>query len=144
MKFFFEKHTYLFLIVLITNIFTFCSGNKEKSEISKEQFKNILIDIYLVEAYISQNKYSNKDSTVDVDFYYQEVYKKHNIDKSILNSTYSFYAKTPAELEEVYNNVLDSLNRLQLKLKPVSKNDSTKVTSPNKILNNNPKNLLQK
>jgi 3'-phosphoadenosine 5'-phosphosulfate sulfotransferase (PAPS reductase)/FAD synthetase len=144
MKFFFEKYAYLFLIVLITNIFTFCSGNKEKSEISKEQFKNILIDIYLVEAYISQNKYSNKDSTVDVDFYYQEVYKKHNIDKSILNSTYSFYAKTPAELEEVYNNVLDSLNRLQLKLKPVSKNDSTKVTSPNKILNNNPKNLLQK
>lgn len=131
------------IIIGVFICFISCTKKSDQDVMSVNNFKNTLIDIYLTEAFISQNKYSNKDSIIDIDFYYQEVYKNHQTDRGKLNETYIYYAKSPKILEEIYDDVLDSLNKLQINLKPVFKKDTTKTTSLNKNANKNQKNPLQ-
>ena len=98
------------------------------------KFKNVLIDIYLAEAFINQNKYANKDSAIDIDFYYKEIFDKYQIDKNILNENYIFYGQNPEKLEEIYDDVLDSLNRLEISYRPLTKMDSLRMKNLAKMV----------
>ena len=83
----------------------------------KEQMVDFLIDVHLAEAGV-QDLRLKKDSAAVV-FAAQEklLFKKHGITDSLYITSYNFYIEHPADLEEIYAAVIDSLSLRQVLLR---------------------------
>ena len=81
---------------------------------SREEFSRYLVDIYLAESKLIATGFV-KDSASKYFLPFEEkLLQKNGISDSLLKNTYQYYFNHPAELEDVYDSVIDTLNlRLQ-------------------------------
>ena len=103
---------YLKYLVLIL-CFLSCK-EKDQAPLNQEQFASILFDIHSVQGYKSisgERRYSNDE----VDEFEASILQKHNIDKALFDSCVIYYARHIHLYEEVYESVIDSLNRSKSK-----------------------------
>jgi ferritin-like metal-binding protein YciE len=92
---------------LLCSILIFSCESAEKPPkdiLSKDQMANILSDVHIAEARISQMHLKSMDSSVVIyDYLQKKIYKKYQTDSSEYKKSYNFYASNPESLEEIYN-----------------------------------------
>ncbi|WP_282123211.1 DUF4296 domain-containing protein [Algibacter mikhailovii] len=112
------RQTILFFFILITisSCNRFRGPDKPENLISKDKMAAILIDSKFLTSGNNTTRKAIRDSNVNVKTY---VYLKHNIDSLQFAMSNSYYAFHLDEYEEIYNLAIDSLERLNIKLKEV-------------------------
>jgi hypothetical protein len=97
-----------------------------KGIIDKDKMTGILVDIHISDSYLNQT--SNADTMLmQAKTRYNYIFKKYNIDSLKFSKSLNYYSLKANELDEIYKNVIDSLDDIsnslkpKLKLKPKSK-----------------------
>lgn len=129
----------LFLIFAIAIVS--CADDKEaeipEGLIDSNTFAAIMIDVQLTEGMNTQKNYSRHDDGKDdkTPDPYAAIFKKHGVKAEEFRSAYDFYSQNPAKMEVIYEQVLDSLNKLDVEIKQNftrderAKNDSIKAAN---------------
>jgi hypothetical protein len=112
-----KKHILFFGILLfVLSCNRFNGPEKPKDLISKEKMVAILIDSRMLSAASAKNRRIMKDYNLDISSY---VYEIHNIDSLQFAQSNSYYAFHMDMYEEIFENVVDSLEKLNIKLKDI-------------------------
>ena len=129
---------YLISISFLFLLFS-CSDNEEVMPtdiLDANTFAAVMIDVQLAEGMNSQKNYTsiNREETKKVDPY-SEIFEKLDVDPEAFKRTYDYYSKRPEKMELIYEQVLDSLTKLDIEVKQRytqserSKNDSLRDAS---------------
>ena len=97
----------LFLILLLS-----CSNNKQEidSILSKPIMAEVLAEMELAQA---AYKYQNISQRFDVNFTFDEIYKKNKITKEDFEKSLKFYSTSPKVMDEIYNETIILLTQKQ-------------------------------
>lgn len=100
-----------YLIIILC--FISCK-EKDPAPLSKEKFAAVLLDIHSVQGYKSvvRGRHYNND---EVDEFQLSILKKHNIDKALFDSCVVYYSRHIDIYSEIYEDVIDSLNKCKCK-----------------------------
>jgi DUF1680 family protein len=97
-----------------------CSNNsnsKPDNLLSKEQMVDLLTDLHLAEAKIQTLNFRSADSGKVAYLQLEEqVFANHKINKKDYDSSFSYYNKNLAELNEIYEKTIDSIGIRQSKM----------------------------
>ena len=111
--------TKLFVVVSTILFITSCYHenkplvNIPDTILPKGEMVNILTDIYVAEGTIAYRK-TKKEFTQEMSTrYYKQIFKKHNINHRILKDNLRYYNSTPEIMEDIMEEVLANLSRLQ-------------------------------
>ena len=88
---------------------------------------SIMIDVHLTEAALGRTIPNYDTSRVAYREAHKRILKRHAVSDSAFKHSYDFYLSTPATLDKIYENVLDSLSLREAKLtSKVAAQDSIK------------------
>lgn len=94
------------------------SCGKEKSSglfgrgvISMRKMAQIVADIHLVEAGVRATYPDRIEGDTKLQLYYQEIFEKYGITKSSFERSLEYYQNHPEELNKMYEEVVNLLNR---------------------------------
>ncbi len=112
-----------YLVLFLFSFFLF-SCSEEESELippedvlSRQKFTSVMIDVQLVEGMKVHKLGPKRDRRPDMGQMYSEIFEKHGIGKEEFVRTYDFYKSHPKEMETIYEQVLDSLSKLDVEVK---------------------------
>ena len=112
-----KKVTFLLSILFALTIISCSEYNstqrlKPDDLISKSEFTKIMFDMRLSEVIIRQDITNNNGNNADsiTKHQYSFVFKKHNISSEQFQRSLLYYTNNPVVLNEINNNVVDSLN----------------------------------
>lgn len=95
-----------------------CSSNDSpKGILGSEKMVDILIDIHLAEAGVQDMRLDRDSATVFFAAQEKYIFKKHNVTDSDFLRSYNFYIEHPAQLEDIYSAVIDTLSLRQVLLR---------------------------
>lgn len=106
----------ILLVVLLSS----CRSDKKQEipadVLSSEKFTSVMIDVQLLEAMRAQGveMISPEDG---IDGEYGQIFSKHHISESEFRTSYKFYRENPEKMEKVFEQVLDSLSKLDAEVK---------------------------
>lgn len=127
MRKFCHKYTSKLILYVITFIiFMSCvrkhKFDSDKIELSNKKMTAILVDVFLMEAYVTEKMpNANMDSVNTIKrSLYKDILNKHKVDSIAFYSTFNYYQAHPDEFSSILNTVDSSL----IKIKPL---DTTKV-----------------
>lgn len=107
-------------ILLILVLITSCTSPEEEgipeNVLPPEKFTSVMIDVQITEGMRAQG--------VDiitpgdgVEGAYEEIFSKHQINKEAFDESYNYYLDHPDQMEKIYEQVLDSLSKLDAQIK---------------------------
>jgi hypothetical protein len=101
-----------FLLVVLSIPFFSCGGGDAipSDVLSKEKMERVLTQIHLTQA-TRQQKLIEQQPVTDTTF--NEVFKKEAITKEQFDNSMRFYTSHPALLDQVYDEVISELTRMQ-------------------------------
>ena len=110
----------LFFLLLFVTFFS-CQAPVEKKPdnlIKKEKFKQMVIDLHLLEAYV-ENKYTKSDSAQSIYLKLEEDYfEKNEFKKDIYLKTYNFYLRNSyTDMDPFYEEIVNELSKLEARTK---------------------------
>ncbi|OFX58771.1 MAG: hypothetical protein A2046_02575 [Bacteroidetes bacterium GWA2_30_7] len=111
--------SYIFIVILF--ILISCKSEKKEEIILDSRYlpKHVMIDIikeiHLADAALSilQPRYNN-DKKFTAVYYYNYIFKKHNITKDYFEKNVLYYSLYPQVFEEVYDSVQIEISKLQV------------------------------
>jgi Domain of unknown function (DUF4296) len=119
-------YTKLFIFLLAAIVLSAC-GSGDDSDLtipdtilSEEKFTKLIVDFSLAESASNLNVKNFPAEKMDSAYAFDPL-EENKISKSQYDSAVSFYSKHPAIYKKIYENVLATLSRMQLR------NDSAKV-----------------
>lgn len=98
------------------------SCRSDKGEIptdilNRPKFTSIMIDVQLAEGIKTQYAHSrNKDGQLNKELY-EEIFERHDITEDEFRKTFSYYQSQPELMEGIFEQVLDSLSKLEAEIK---------------------------
>jgi hypothetical protein len=111
----------LFRTVVLVFILFGCSSSDEKKLpahiLDTDEFAMVMIDVQLAEGMKAQRISISQDDEGSVFELYKAIFEKHNVEEDEFMETYDYYRKHPEQMEKVYEQVLDSLNKLDAEVK---------------------------
>lgn len=113
---------------------TACTQTEEqpipKGYLQQEKMVDILVDIHIVEgAKVGRRIMSD---TLMADVYFAKVYDKHGVKKEEFTRNFNYYSSKPELMNKVYEQVLDSLNKVDVQVFQEMEADSTDSLSQEK------------
>ncbi len=109
---------FLFLLIITASCNSGKSGSEDISTkpqqlLSEEQMADVITDIRLTEAAISQLTSAGAESPeVVADFYYGKLFEKHQITSEILRENLDYYSKDPQIMHEILAQVVNNLTEV--------------------------------
>lgn len=100
------------LVCLLIGVFVFeCQREKLPAGVlSKEDYAALLVDVYLAEARLNALS-AQRDSLSKIYFpHEQKLLQQKGLPDSVVLRTYQYYLNHPADLEEVYSILIDTLS----------------------------------
>lgn len=99
--------------------------------IDADTFTDIMIDVQIAEGMTSHNRTNRRNKTEEQGFDpYISIFKKHNVEADEFQRTYDFYSHHPDLMEGIYEQVLDSLSKLEAEVKQrFTKEERTRTDS---------------
>ena len=103
----------VFILLIIT--FLFSCGGRPKGVLSEKEMVAVITDLNLAEGTLSVAgiSWTNKQKK---EAYYNYVLEKHGITFAQLDTSFVWYARTPAKLEMIYEKVNSNLIKMQSEL----------------------------
>ena len=102
------KYWFLSFVILWS-----CGNNTElpQNVLSKEEMVDILLEVYVAQAKIGQERSIKKDSAEILYSYYQNyILQNKNTDTTTFYSSLTYYFEHPEDFDKINEIVLDSLN----------------------------------
>jgi hypothetical protein len=120
------KHYYAFLLGLI---FLAACTRKDlpKGILEEEKMIGILADLSVIDGYMATMMYTDTIRRNGKNFY-ATVYKKHNINKQIFDSSLKYYSKQPVLLDSMYSEVDSILKYKEAQLTKRNEEEQKKLT----------------
>lgn len=119
-------YTKLFIFLLAAIVLSACGSGGDSdltipdTILSEEKFTKLIVDFSLAESASNLNVKNFPAEKMDSAYAFDPL-EENKISKSQYDSAVSFYSKHPAIYKKIYENVLATLSRMQLR------NDSAKV-----------------
>lgn len=108
-------------------------GPPPENILDQHTFTAVMIDVQLAEGKDTQKSYVTRDKKEKVVDLYPTIFEKHKVDPEVFLVTYDYYISHPGKMEKVYEQVLDSLSKLDAVIKRESskkqrdENDSLRI-----------------
>lgn len=134
------------ICVLTIIIFTTSCQNRRPSDVlSREDYAQYLVDVYLAEAKLNTLAVTPDSAMKLFQPFEESLLRKYNKSDSVIQKTYQYYLTHPEQMEQVYTAVIDTLNLLEQKIlvKNPNQTKTIKGPDPKQYPNLNPK-LLKK
>lgn len=97
------------LSLLCFVVFMGCTEPKDGNIMDKEPFIEVLKEIQVLDAAFRQKVIKEDYPNQKLPAYYDQVFKRHNIDRIIFDSTYNWYSRRPELMLEVHTQIRDRL-----------------------------------
>ncbi len=108
---------FLLFTILIASLFSCKQEQKETAPLSRDQMVSLMMEIYLAEARTATVPVG-KDSAYRLFIPHQDsLMHRMGIKDSTLRASYSYYLKHPADLEAIYDAIIDSLSLREQRLR---------------------------
>ena len=117
------------IIGLLLALLTGCSIPEEvpppKQLLSKDELVTLLVQLHLLEARVESSRLSPDSARALFQQQKSEILRKNNVSEkdSVLQHSYRYYAVNHKDMDEIYKNVIDSLERRSARF-----NGSTQIT----------------
>ncbi|WP_345240434.1 DUF4296 domain-containing protein [Nibrella saemangeumensis] len=86
------------------------TDKKPANLIPEEKMVNVLTDIHLAEAQVGKLALGSPDSSAVVyKRLERDIFKKHKIDTTTYNQSYTYYSSRPKLMEQIYKQVVENL-----------------------------------
>jgi len=106
--------------LLITFLMLSCSSQEEEirpeNVLEPEDFAVVMIDVQITEGMRAQGV-DIITPAQGVDGPYDKIFKKHSISQDVFERSYDYYLERPDRMEKIYEQVLDSLSKLDAEVK---------------------------
>lgn len=121
-------------IAICILIATSCSSpvKRPKDIIAPDKMVLILTDVHLTEG--AKTGRQVMGDTLRVETYYQKVFNKYGTSLAQFNKSFAYYTKHPDEMNTIYEQVVESLNRIEVRVPKWEKEEAAALDS-NKFLN---------
>lgn len=124
------KKIYTLIIFLIL----LAVGCQDSVPLNKETFTNLLVEMHLVDAVLSEGKRNNMSLSDKKKYsYYSDIFNRYGISRLDFDTCVSYYSRNNKLYDEIYSNVEDSLNkrltRVKMEIADFKKNDSVNILS---------------
>ncbi len=116
-------HIYQIQVLLLCGLgilFSACEEGKEEYPeglLDPNTFTAVMVDMQLAEAMKGQFGRDKFLKSGNMDLVYQEIYSRHKIDEESFKRTFAYYHERPAKMEGIFEQVLDSLNKMDARVK---------------------------
>lgn len=104
----------LWLLVVLVIVF---ACRNEKKVIPREELVPVLVDIHLLDGAIRHSRYRDDIKIPDTIDVYEYVLEKHGYTQPQFDSSMNYYSRYPGRFEQIYQEVLARLNRMETKVK---------------------------
>ena len=90
-----------------------CSSSEEQPAdlLPREKFTEVLLEAQLIEARVNHEAVIDKKADIPDKSYYAEMFKEQGVTKEAFKTTFNWYVAHPAELKDIYNDVLTDLQQ---------------------------------
>ena len=90
-----------------------CSTTEKepKDLLPRDKFTEVLLEAQLIEARVNHESSIDKKTDVPDRSYYVEMFRTQGITEEAFKTTFAWYAQRPAELKDIYNDVLTGLQK---------------------------------
>ena len=108
---------YILLIILFCSCN--CNSNSKSNnspKLNSSEITDILTELHLTEAYVSQLKLNTSNTLDSLSYYKQLVFKKHQITEKSFDQSMEYYTHHPIKLQEIYKKVKKQIQVLDLQL----------------------------
>jgi hypothetical protein len=115
--FFYMRATALLLLITLFGSVSCQPKKAEVPPLSRDQMVGLMMEIYLAEARTSLIP-APKDSSYRLFLAYQDtLMHRRGVSDSTLRKAYAYYLEHPAELEAIYDAIIDSLSLKEQRLR---------------------------
>jgi hypothetical protein len=90
-----------------------CTHRKYGEIIPPKKFVNVLVDIHLADGIAVENMSSIKGPVLDSASLYGSVFNKYGVNRTMFDSTMSYYSEHPDDFQKIYNKVTAKLKRME-------------------------------
>lgn len=97
------------------------SSSKDYKIIENDKMVDVMVDVHIIEATLRDKKISGDSLKKLTSDYYQNLFDKHNISRQDFDSSFAYYEDNVGELNNIYEKVIERLNKKQRKLEQVQK-----------------------
>jgi hypothetical protein len=111
----------IFIVVVVVSFFS-CEKKVETDILPRKKFISLLVQMHLIEADFSFNSQVDHKSMKKNYTRYEDLFKRYKTDSLQVMNTFNYYDDKLAELDTIYNIVLDSLNIMAGNVKPPLQN----------------------
>ena len=123
---------YLLIIFLVL----IAVGCKESVPLNRDTFTNLLVEMHLVDAVLSEGKRNNVSLSDKKNYsYYSDIFNRYGISRSDFDTCVSFYSRDNRLYDAIYSSVEDSLNkrltRVKMQIADFKKNDTVNLLDVN-------------
>ncbi len=93
-----------------------CNSPTERPSdiIDPDKMVLVLTDVHLTEG--AKTGRQIMGDTLRVETYYQKVFNKYGTTLAQFNKSYAYYTKHPTEMNSIYEQVIESLNRIEVRV----------------------------
>jgi len=90
-----------------------------KGLLDKDVFTTVMVDVQLVEGMKVHKLGPMREKSPDMEAMYANIFEGHGINQEEFEATYDYYKARPKEMELIYEQVLDSLSKLDVQVKKI-------------------------
>jgi hypothetical protein len=87
--------------------------------LDRSKFTDVMVDVQLIEGMKIHKLGPKRAKSPDMEAMYANIFQKHEVDKESFEKTYDYYKARPDEMELIYEQVLDSLSKLDTEVKKI-------------------------
>ncbi len=100
-------------------IFHFSCKNekKEQNMFNPSKMVEIMTDIHIVEAILSDKQKNGIKTDSFANIYYSEIFTKYKISKKQLDENLNYYTSNPLEFGKIYDSIIEKLSKSQKDIK---------------------------
>lgn len=113
----------IFLVIALFTVSCVSAPDEVDLELTTDQFTAIMIDVQLAEGMKTQKIISTNNNPDVVDELYAYIFKKHGVTSEAFLESFKYYRSRPGEMELIYEQVLDSLSKLDIEVKQAYANE---------------------
>lgn len=85
---------------------------QDKPTVETEVFVDVLVDIHMADAIITEKGFRVSSDSVRISRYYDDVFKKHGISRKQFDETINYYSRHANNYKFVYDDVIDKLMKM--------------------------------
>jgi hypothetical protein len=87
--------------------------------LDKDKFTEVMVDVQLLEGMKVHKLGPKREKSPDMEAMYGNIFAKHEIEQEDFDATYDYYKARPDEMEFIFEQVLDSLSKLDVEVKKI-------------------------